>query len=405
VAKVSFIIPVCNAERVIGAALEAVLSVKNGNNEIEVVVVDNASTDRSAEIIKSFPVRCLDLEQRNKAKARNLGIKHAAGQWIATVDADVAITADWLNCVLTQAAECNLCAVQGRLLARESDSYSYVAQYRKLGYSLNQSLFATGASLPTIATGAALYSKQALESVGMFDEALGDYEDADLTWKFLACGYPMGVAEKAESYIDLRLTFREQLSRSFQLGLAHAQLLSKWDEFFLRCGITAPANDQWRVRLSKKPSRDLSPQKGWLSGVLSTSAYAAFRAGDFAAKLRPFKSHDLSSERFVQSLGLQTKSTKELSIEKEGKRLRLYRCYVPFVTEEKISLFNLAELKVISFSGVGRDFCKWALLQGLDKDTIVQKTLTKYDVRAEQVLKDLSDFVGHLEQHQVVTMA
>lgn len=86
--RVSVIIPCYNAERYIAAALRSVLSQEWP--ELEVIVVDDGSTDQSATIIDEyFPVVTL-LRQQNAgvAAARNRGIAHASGEWIAFIDAD-----------------------------------------------------------------------------------------------------------------------------------------------------------------------------------------------------------------------------------------------------------------------------------------------------------------------------
>lgn len=88
---VSVIIPVYNTELYIGPALESVLSQTYQN--IEVLVVDDGSKDRTAEIIQSFvqkDPRVQLFRQKNAgvAAARNLAIAHTQGEYIAPIDAD-----------------------------------------------------------------------------------------------------------------------------------------------------------------------------------------------------------------------------------------------------------------------------------------------------------------------------
>jgi glycosyltransferase involved in cell wall biosynthesis len=89
VAKVSVIIPAHNSEATIGLALQAVLEQKCGS-EIEVIVVDDASTDATAEIVKKFPVRLVALKKNAGAgAARNRGAAAAGGGTLVFVDSDV----------------------------------------------------------------------------------------------------------------------------------------------------------------------------------------------------------------------------------------------------------------------------------------------------------------------------
>jgi glycosyltransferase involved in cell wall biosynthesis len=88
---VSVIIPAFNAEIFIPRTLESVLSQTYQN--IEVLVVDDGSVDRTAEIVKSFAQkdsRITLLQQANAgvAAARNLAIEKSRGEYIAPIDAD-----------------------------------------------------------------------------------------------------------------------------------------------------------------------------------------------------------------------------------------------------------------------------------------------------------------------------
>jgi glycosyltransferase involved in cell wall biosynthesis len=88
---VSVIIPACNAEIFIARTLESVLSQTYQN--IEVLVVDDGSSDKTAEIVKSFvqkDSRISLLQQSNAgvAAARNLAIEKSRGEYIAPIDAD-----------------------------------------------------------------------------------------------------------------------------------------------------------------------------------------------------------------------------------------------------------------------------------------------------------------------------
>lgn len=86
--SISVVVPCFNAERWIGATLESVRA--QGWSNIEVLVVDDGSSDHSAELIRDrFPeVRLLQQANSGVAAARNLGIRSAAGDWIAFIDAD-----------------------------------------------------------------------------------------------------------------------------------------------------------------------------------------------------------------------------------------------------------------------------------------------------------------------------
>jgi glycosyltransferase involved in cell wall biosynthesis len=88
VTRVSVVTPAFNAGRTIGAAVSSVLAQTYG--DLELVVVDDGSTDATAAIVEAHggPVRLIHQENAGVAAARNRGIEEARGQLIAFCDAD-----------------------------------------------------------------------------------------------------------------------------------------------------------------------------------------------------------------------------------------------------------------------------------------------------------------------------
>lgn len=87
-AKVSVIIAAFNAEKYIAEALESVLA--QTCPAVECIVVDDGSTDRTAEIVRGYGERVTYIHQENaeRSAARNNGIAHSSGSYICFLDAD-----------------------------------------------------------------------------------------------------------------------------------------------------------------------------------------------------------------------------------------------------------------------------------------------------------------------------
>jgi glycosyltransferase involved in cell wall biosynthesis len=86
---ISFIIPAHNEEQHLGTTLHAVAAAGQGSgHEYEVIVVDDASTDRTAEIAQDFGARVLSVQNRQIAATRNAGARVANGDIFFFVDAD-----------------------------------------------------------------------------------------------------------------------------------------------------------------------------------------------------------------------------------------------------------------------------------------------------------------------------
>ena len=83
---ISVIIPVYNGARYIATALDSVFS--QNYNDIEVIVVNDGSTDNSENIIKLYNIRYLKQENMGVAVARNNGIKLSKGEFLAFLDQD-----------------------------------------------------------------------------------------------------------------------------------------------------------------------------------------------------------------------------------------------------------------------------------------------------------------------------
>ncbi|MBV8096639.1 MAG: glycosyltransferase [Acetobacteraceae bacterium] len=88
--SVSVIIPAYNSERTIARAIESALA--QTIPPLEIIVVDDGSSDRTAEAVSDFgsAARLLKKPNGGPASARNLGARHASGNWLAMLDAD-----DW----------------------------------------------------------------------------------------------------------------------------------------------------------------------------------------------------------------------------------------------------------------------------------------------------------------------
>lgn len=95
---ISIIVPIYNAETYLSACIESLL--RQTERDIQIILVDDESTDGSYALAQSFAAkdpRILLLQQSHagQSAARNIGLQHADGEFIAFVDADDTIEPDW----------------------------------------------------------------------------------------------------------------------------------------------------------------------------------------------------------------------------------------------------------------------------------------------------------------------
>jgi len=92
--KASVVVPAFNAEATLGACLDSLANLNYP--DYETIVVDDGSSDSTAEVAARAGVRVLRAEHRGLAAARNSGIEAAAGSCVAFIDADARADSDWL---------------------------------------------------------------------------------------------------------------------------------------------------------------------------------------------------------------------------------------------------------------------------------------------------------------------
>lgn len=100
---ISVVIPLYNKAQTIETSLKSVLA--QNYNDFEVVVVNDGSTDRSAEIVMSVcdsRIRLIEQDNGGPSKARNTGVRNAKGDWIVFLDADDELTEDALRVVMDE---------------------------------------------------------------------------------------------------------------------------------------------------------------------------------------------------------------------------------------------------------------------------------------------------------------
>jgi len=94
--RISIVIPAYNEERHLGVCLDAVAAQLDAHDEV--IVVDNNSTDRTAQIARRYPfVRLVRARRQGVVFARDAGFNAARGAVIARIDADIVLPPGWVE--------------------------------------------------------------------------------------------------------------------------------------------------------------------------------------------------------------------------------------------------------------------------------------------------------------------
>jgi glycosyltransferase involved in cell wall biosynthesis len=202
--KFTFVIPVLNGEQTISRTLRSV-AVQTFSS-FEIIVVDNASTDRTKALIQTFPnVKYVLCSERGRSQARNRGARLARGEYLAFVDADVILAPDWLEAVDRYHAKRPLDALATRIVPAPHGESALDRFREQLGHWRSRGTFLsvrsrTGAH-PLINTAACVIRRQAFEEIGGFDESLRRHEDLNLSFRLFAKGYLLGGVTRARASV------------------------------------------------------------------------------------------------------------------------------------------------------------------------------------------------------------
>jgi glycosyltransferase involved in cell wall biosynthesis len=236
----SFVVPAYNEEAYLGACLESILDQTRGLEHLtEIIVVNNASTDRTREIALSYPrVRLVDELRKGLPYARQAGFVASTGSLIANVDADSRLTPGWVDKVLTtfrshEADEGRqLVSLSGPLVyydltPRQSRLVNVFYGIAWLTYATNKYILRVGSM---VQGGNFVLSRAALEAIGGYDTSITFYgEDTDIARRLHAVGKVLFTFDLKMLSSARRLKHEGMLTIAFRYGLNYF-----WTTFFKR---------------------------------------------------------------------------------------------------------------------------------------------------------------------------
>ena len=183
---VSVIVPVHNRPDEIAACLESILRLDYPRDRLETLVVDDASTDHTPNVISRFPVRRIMLEENRQAPfCRNLAVREATGEILAFVDSDCVVSPQWLKELLPVFRDPTIAVVGGRVDAwfdwTALDRYEAVNSSLIMGHhAIRSEKRNTAFYVPSCNM---LVRREIFLAVDGFQEHLVVGEDVDLCWR------------------------------------------------------------------------------------------------------------------------------------------------------------------------------------------------------------------------------
>jgi glycosyltransferase involved in cell wall biosynthesis len=216
--EISVIIPAYNAGKTIAACIESVLAQRT-NERFEIVVVDDGSTDDTANIAAQYPhVRVLRQQNTGAAAARNYGAREAQGWILCFIDADCVATPGWFD-ALVGAIRAGADGAKGTLL---SDQPELVARFTQIEYEDRYDRMRGRSRIDFIDMATAAYRREVVLDVGEggFDTRYSgvSVEDQEFSFRLAKKGCDLRFVQDATVYHRHPTTVRAYFRRKFNIA-------------------------------------------------------------------------------------------------------------------------------------------------------------------------------------------
>lgn len=229
---ISVVVPVYNGEATIGSAIEHLLC--QSLSPAEIIVVDDGSTDETANILRSFGSRIKVLSKTNggPASARNEGARIANGGLIAFTDSDCFPSEDWLKELVKAFHSLEVGGAGGTV--RNAGS-GFIGQHVDLHGWMNPACGSDGKVLYLV-TANACFRRDALLKANLFDERFRKPggEDTEISVRLRSMGYEFAYVKTAAVWHRHRQTLRHQLKAIANHGEGQYLLERLWPELALK---------------------------------------------------------------------------------------------------------------------------------------------------------------------------
>ncbi|MGA5822861.1 bifunctional polysaccharide deacetylase/glycosyltransferase family 2 protein [Kitasatospora sp. NPDC094028] len=200
---VSVIVPAYNESAGIEAALRSLLA---SDHPVEIIVVDDGSTDGTADLVESLNLpytRVIRQENAGKPIALNTGIAAARAELLVMVDGDTVFEPDAVRHLVQPFADPSVGAVSGN--AKVINRGGLLGRWQHIeyvvGFNLDRRLFDLAECMPTVPGAVGAFRRSALLAVGgVGEETLA--EDTDLTMAFCRAGWRVVYEEHAKAWTE-----------------------------------------------------------------------------------------------------------------------------------------------------------------------------------------------------------
>lgn len=225
---ISVVIPVLDRADELARCLESIGGVEYPGEKIEIIVVDDGSRDRSAEVAREYGALVVSSGgvRRGPAAARNVGAARAGGDLLAFIDSDCSASPGWLAELLPLFGDPRVAAVGGLVdgMCTESAVDRYEAVMSSLSLGSRERFGAGGDDTFYLPSCNLLVRRTLFLGVGGFRDQMHVGEDVDLTWRLRDAGWTIAYLPSGRVLHEHRSTVRSFMSRRFDYGTSEGTL-------------------------------------------------------------------------------------------------------------------------------------------------------------------------------------
>ncbi|MDC0937159.1 glycosyltransferase [Pirellulales bacterium] len=236
--SVAVIVPIRNEERYIAATLDQLLDQDRTGVELEILVIDGQSDDRTRDIVAQYvdrypEVRLLDNPGRLSSSARNIGIAESTGEYLVVIDGHCEIPSrtyfvDLLDAFARTGADC-LGRPQPLDVRNASPLQRAIAAARssRLGHHPDSFIYSADEVDCPAQSVAVAYRRSVFDQIGLFDERFDACEDCELNHRIDQAGLRCTLVPKLAVRYEPRDSLKGLFYQLFRYGRGRARLFLK----------------------------------------------------------------------------------------------------------------------------------------------------------------------------------
>ncbi|MFH1520727.1 MAG: glycosyltransferase [Candidatus Micrarchaeota archaeon] len=211
---VSIIVPAYNEGKYVGDCIESILKVDYPRNKLDIVVVDDGSTDDTYLVAKSYEkkgVRVFTKKNGGKAAALNFGLKQVHGELVATMDADSYLTKNTITGLLPFFSDNDVMAVTPAVKIKQSSSWlKEIQRVEYLMILFSRRILSFIECVPVTPGPFSMFRASVFKEIGGFDEG-NLVEDHEMALRLQSKNFKIRSSVTAEVYTEPPNTIKDLL--------------------------------------------------------------------------------------------------------------------------------------------------------------------------------------------------